>query len=77
MRTTLDLDEDILTAAKEIARAEHKTAGQVISDLARRALTTSGLEETQPQYRGGFRLMRPTKEIITSEMVRRLLEEDE
>jgi hypothetical protein len=77
MRTTLDLDEDILTAAKEIARAENKTAGQVISDLARRALTASGLEEAQGQYRGGFRLMRPTESVITSETVEKLLEEDD
>jgi len=38
MRTTLDLDEDILLAAKEIAAARKQTAGQVISELARRAL---------------------------------------
>lgn len=44
MRTTLDIDDDILAAAKELARAEGKTAGQVLSDLARRALTApSGL----------------------------------
>jgi hypothetical protein len=39
MRTTLDLDDDVLTSAKEIARREGKTAGQVLSELARRALT--------------------------------------
>ena len=39
MRTTLDLDEDVLASAKEIARRENKTAGQVLSELARRALT--------------------------------------
>ena len=39
MRTTLDLDEDILQAAKEIAAARHMTAGQVVSELARKALT--------------------------------------
>ena len=39
MRTTLDIDDDILAAAKERARLENKTAGQVISELARRALT--------------------------------------
>jgi len=38
MRTTLDLDEDILLAAKEIAAARKQTAGQVISELARRGL---------------------------------------
>ena len=39
MRTTLDIDDDVLQMAKELARAEKKTAGAVISDLARKALT--------------------------------------
>ena len=37
MRTTLDIEDDVLYAAKEIARREKKSLGQVISDLARRA----------------------------------------
>ncbi len=39
MRTTLDIDDDVLLAAKELARRGHKTAGQVVSDLLRQALT--------------------------------------
>ena len=39
MRTTLDIDEDLLAAAKEIARKEGSTAGQVVSRLLRRSLT--------------------------------------
>jgi hypothetical protein len=39
VRTTLDLDEDILQAAKELATARGTTAGKVISELARKALT--------------------------------------
>ncbi len=39
MRTTLDIDDDILQAAKELAKAEKKTAGEVLSALARKALT--------------------------------------
>ena len=39
MRTTLDLDEDVLQAAKEIAANRGTTAGRVLSDLARKALT--------------------------------------
>jgi hypothetical protein len=38
MRTTLDLDADILQAAKELASARGMTAGQVISELARKGL---------------------------------------
>lgn len=41
MRTTLDLDEDVLQAAKEIAAARGTTAGKVVSELARKALTPS------------------------------------
>ncbi len=39
MRTTLDIDDDVLAAAKDMARREHLSAGQVISRLARLALT--------------------------------------
>jgi hypothetical protein len=39
MRTTLNLDEDVLLAVKERARRENRTIGEVLSDLARQALT--------------------------------------
>jgi hypothetical protein len=39
MRTTLDIDDDVLQAAKELAALHGKTAGQIVSELARRALT--------------------------------------
>ncbi len=39
MRTTLDIDDDLILAAKEIARHQGGTAGQVISRLLRTALT--------------------------------------
>ena len=38
MRTTLDLDEDVLQAAKELAAARKTTAGKVVSELVRKAL---------------------------------------
>jgi hypothetical protein len=40
MRTTLDIDDDVLAAAKDIARAEGRTVGKVVSELVRKALTT-------------------------------------
>jgi hypothetical protein len=39
MRTTLNIDEDVLLAVRERARRENRTAGEVLSDLARQALT--------------------------------------
>ncbi len=38
MRTTLDLDADVLQAAKELAAARGSTAGKVLSELARKGL---------------------------------------
>jgi hypothetical protein len=38
MRTTVDLDEDVLQAAKELAALRKSTAGKVLSELARRGL---------------------------------------
>ena len=38
MRTTLAIDDDVLTAAKAIARQQRKSLGEVVSELARRAL---------------------------------------
>jgi len=42
MRTTLDIDDDLLAAAKELARRERKSAGQVVSELMRKGLTGAG-----------------------------------
>jgi hypothetical protein len=39
VRTTLDLDDDVWLAAKELAVARGTTAGKVVSDLVRQALT--------------------------------------
>lgn len=39
MRTTLELDDDLLAAAREIAAAERRSLGSVVSELARRGLT--------------------------------------
>ena len=38
MRTTLDIDDDVLQAAKELASVRGRTAGQTLSDLARAGL---------------------------------------
>ena len=42
MRITLDTDEDLLLAARKIARLEHSTAGAVASRLLRQSLTGMG-----------------------------------
>ena len=59
MRTTLDIDDDILATAKELARRERSSAGSVLSRLARQALVGSGPAKAAPRARraravGGF-----------------------
>jgi hypothetical protein len=38
MRTTLAIDDDVLAAAKALAQQQHKTIGEIVSDLARQSL---------------------------------------
>ena len=38
MRTTLTIDDDVLTAARAMAEQQHRTIGDIVSDLARLAL---------------------------------------
>ena len=51
MRTTLDIDDDLLAATKELARREGATAGQVVSRLLRRSLTVGAAQVTTPRSR--------------------------
>jgi len=53
MRTTLDIDDDVLQAAKELASNRSTTAGRVLSDLARKALEP----KRAPRVRNGVPLM--------------------
>ena len=76
MRTTLDIDEDVLSAAKELAQLEGKTAGQMLSELARRGLKRGERQEAEPEVRNDIELL-PGKSagVVTSGIVKRLLEE--
>ncbi len=79
MRTTLDIDDDILQAAKSLARREKRSAGAIISELARQSLTqekkTTKARETKAIY--GFKpLSKEPGLIVTNEMINRLREED-
>ena len=47
MRTTLNIDAELLVAAKKLAERENKTAGQVISELLRQALSARGGAQTR------------------------------
>jgi len=78
MRTTLDIDDDVLQAAEERARREKKTTGEVISELARSALTMPQppLVARAVKTLYGFRPFPKRGGIVTNEMIDKLREED-
>jgi hypothetical protein len=73
MRTTLDLDPDVLVAARELAAEQRRPLGAVISELARRGLTPGRVESGD-----GLPVIRVPVGTppITAAMVRRALDED-
>ncbi len=64
MRTTLDIEDDIMAAAKEMARHERTSAGHVISRLARLALTVRADQKSTPSV-AGFRPL-PARGLLVS-----------
>ncbi len=81
MRTTLDIDEDVLAAAKELAKAQNLTAGEVISDLVRKALTFGeGTEGSQAAphgllYEDGWYVLPSRGAVVTNELIDKIQEE--
>lgn len=57
VRTTLELDDQILEAAKALAKAQGNTLGEVVSDLVRLALQQRNV---LPPIRNGVPLFVPT-----------------
>ena len=78
MRTTLDIEEDVLFAAKDLARREKKTAGQVISELARKGLTgAAALTAGEQKAIYGFRPFPKEGRIVSNELINKLREDGE
>jgi hypothetical protein len=73
MRTTLEIDDDVVAAARELADGQRRSLGSVISELARRGLTPA-----QVEVEGDLPVIRVPAGTapITPEMVRRALDED-
>lgn len=74
MRTTLDIDDDVLQAAKEIAANRGSTMGKVISELVRKGLRP----KPWVRVRNGVPLLGPrgpNDPILTMEFVNRLRDE--
>ncbi len=79
MRTTLDIDEDVLLAAKELAKRQNLSAGRVVSQLLRRVLTgqagqakASKEAGSESQTVAGFRPFPEGGAVVTNDLVNRL-----
>ena len=75
VRTTVNVDDDVLEAAKSIARTEGRGVGAVISELARRGLTPTHIRVSAED---GFPVFAVPDDAppITDAMVRAALDED-
>jgi hypothetical protein len=74
MRTTLDIEDDVLLAVKQMSRQRHMTAGKLLSELARRAIAPA---QRVTRKRNGAPLFpaRPDAAVVTLELVNRLRDE--
>jgi hypothetical protein len=75
MRTTVDLDEDILKVAKHLAQERAQSLGRVLSDLARQGLQPLA----HPKVRAGVIPTFPRKpgaQPVTMQTVKDLLESE-
>ena len=74
MRTTVDIEDDVLRAAKELARQQKVPVGKVVSDLVRKALThrpTGGTRHGIPLFP-----VQPKAGIATLELVNQLRDDE-
>jgi len=77
MRTTLDIEDDVLTATKELARQQRKSAGQVLSELARQALTQgTAPRAAAPEACYGFRPFAARGVVVSNETIDRIRGEE-
>ena len=89
MRTTLDIAEDVLFAAKEVAQRERTSLGEVVSRLARQALLApasaapAGAQARIAQpglakklHRLGIQPLPARGGIVSNELINRIREEE-
>ena len=76
MRTTLDIEDELLLTVKQMAEQRKTTAGRVISALLRESLQPKPFELG---HRNGVPILprRPNGPVVTADLVNRLLDEDE
>ena len=81
MRTTLDIADDVLFAAKEVARRERRTIGDVLSTWARAALlrpeqSQRAVAADEPLARYGIHPLPHRGGVVTDDRVNRIRDEE-
>ena len=71
----MDIEDDVLQAAKELAQREGVTAGQVISALARRGLAAPAVKKSS-STRNGVPVLAARDEVVTLERIQNLMDQE-
>lgn len=75
MRTTINIDDDVLQFVRERAAKERRSAGEILSELARRGVRGQASPGPSP-IRNGIELLPPRGECVTLEHIQELLDEE-
>ncbi len=76
MRTTIDIEDDVLAAAKELARLQNVSAGYIVSKLVREALAGHRQAQTSGEPVAGFRPFPARGMLVTNEQVNELRDQE-
>jgi hypothetical protein len=78
MRTTWEIDDDVLAVVKDIASARRISAGEAASELLRKALMAPDVESLRSRIvvRSGVHMLPERDGAITTELVNRLRDEE-
>ncbi len=76
MRTTIDIEDDVLAAAKELARLQNVSAGCIVSKLMREALSGHQQAQISGKPAAGFRPFPARGTLVTNEQVNGLRDQE-
>lgn len=77
MRTTLSLDDDVFAVARQRAQRERTSLGEAVSRYVRDALRANAQAPASPTaFRSKYSVLAARDEIITTDHVRRLMEQE-
>lgn len=69
MRTTLDIDDTVLAAARSLARARGTSVGVALSELARQGLAARSGAQVDTSYSPFPVLVGPSEHVVTDDLV--------